>query len=83
MLHLELELKMSITNVTSALKIANGAEGGTCKFRRPVEDEDFEKPWTFSTGVTSFNMDFVIPENEVVSTTRSELLKRISEAKKR
>lgn len=75
-------ISMSITNVTSALKISNGTEGGTCKFLRPVEDEDFEKPWSFSTGVTSFNMDFVIPENEVVSTTRSELLKRINEGKK-
>lgn len=75
-------LSMSITNVTSALKIANGIEAGTCEFLRPVEDEDFEKPWSFSIGVTSFNMDFVIPETEVVSTTRSELLKRINEAKK-
>lgn len=75
-------VSMSITNVTSALKIANGAEGGTCKFLRPIEDEDFEKPWSFSTGVIRFDMDFVIPENEVVSTTRSELLKRINEAKK-
>ena len=75
-------VSMSITNVTSALKIANGAEGGTCKFLRPVEDDDFDKPWSFSTGVTSFNMDFVIPENEVKSTTKTELLKRINEAKK-
>ena len=74
---------MSIANVTSALKIANGAEGSTCKFRRPVEDEDFEKPWSFSVGVTTCNMDFVIPEDEVVSTTRSELLNQIKEAKKR
>lgn len=74
-------ISMSITNVTSALKIANGAEGGTCKFLRPVEDDDFENPWSFPTGVTNFNMDFVIPENEVVRTTRSELLKRINEGK--
>ncbi|MCK5606696.1 hypothetical protein KAR91_32640 [Candidatus Pacearchaeota archaeon] len=69
---------MSITNVTSALKFANGAESGTCKFLRPVEDEDFEKPWSFFTDVTSFKMDYVMPENEVKSTTRSELLKQIN-----
>lgn len=75
-------ISMSITSVTSALKIANGAEGDTCKFLRPVEDEDFDRPWSFSTGVTSFNMDFVIPENEVVNTTKPELLKRIKEARR-
>jgi hypothetical protein len=76
-------VSMSITNVTSALKIANGSEAKTCKFLRPVDDEDFDKPWSFSTGVTSCNMDYIIPESEVASTNRSELLKRIKESTKR
>lgn len=75
-------VSMSITNITSALKIANGVEYGTCKFLRPVEDKDFEKPWSFSTGVTSCGIDSEISENEVVITTKSELLNRIDEANK-
>jgi hypothetical protein len=73
---------MSILNVTSALKIANGIEASTCKFSRPVKDDDFKKPWSFSTGVTSSSMDSVIRENEIISFTKSELLNRINEIKK-
>ena len=75
-------VSMSINNIVSALKIANGATAGTCKFLRPEEDEDFDTPWSYSTGVTSCNMDFVINEGDVVSTTRKELLERLNEHKK-
>jgi hypothetical protein len=80
---LQLQLvSMSITNITSALKIANGVQPETCKFLRPQEDSGFEKPWSYSPGVTSFNMDFVISEDQVSSATKSELLKIITDAKK-
>jgi hypothetical protein len=49
-------VSMSITNITSALKIINGAKAGTCKFVRPQEDSDFETPWSFSTGIASCNI---------------------------
>ena len=75
-------VSMSVTNITSALKIANGAPAGTCKFLRPQEDSDFEKPWSYSPGVTSCNMDFVISEDHVRSVTRSELLKILIDANK-
>lgn len=75
-------VSMSITNTTSALKIANGAQPGTCKFLRPQEDSDFEKPWSYSPGVMSCNMDFVISEDQVSSVTKSELLKILTDAKK-
>lgn len=75
-------VSMSITNIVSALQIANGAKAGTCQFLRPEEDADFEKPWSYSPGVTSCNMDFVINENDVVSTTRKELLEKLNEHKK-
>lgn len=75
-------VSMSITNVVSALKIANGAQSGTCQFLRPEEDADFEKPWSYSPGVTSCNMDFIINDNDVIPTTRKELLEKLSEYKK-
>lgn len=69
----------SINNVISAIKIANDAEAGTCKFVRPQNDEDFERPWQYSPGVTVINMDFVINENDIVVVSKDELLERLKE----
>lgn len=69
---------MSINNVVSALKIINGAEAGTCKFIRPQEDSEFDRPWEYSPGVKSCSIDFVIDDNQVHMATRSELLDTIS-----
>lgn len=65
---------MSINNVVSGLKLSSGAEAGTCKFERPQNDEDFERPWEYSPGVTAFNMDYVIGPSMVASLTRKNLL---------
>ena len=77
-------VSMSVINILSALKIANGVQPGTCKFLRPQEDSDFEKPWSYSPRVTNCNMDFVISEDKVNSVTKSELLKilQLSDVKK-
>lgn len=75
-------VSMSINNVVSALKIANGAKPGTCKFLRPQEDTDFEKPWQYTSGVTSCNIDFVIDEAQVIPVTRKELLDKLSRKQK-
>lgn len=64
---------MSINNIISALKIANGIGAEKCKFVRPTEDSDFEKPWTFSPGITNLSMDFVIDESQIGLATRDEL----------
>lgn len=74
---------MSIANVTSALKIVNGANPEENKFARPTEDSDFEKPWTYSPGVTSCSMDFVINENQAVPITKKELLDKLKEHRRR
>lgn len=68
---------MSITNIISALKIANGIEAEKCTFVRPTEDGDFEKPWSFSPGVMSFSMDYVIDETQVTPVAKDELIKII------
>jgi hypothetical protein len=72
-------ISMSINNITSALKFLNGYSPSSLKFTRPTEDDDFEKPWLYSPGVTRFNMDFTIDENSVVPTNRKELLERLKE----
>ena len=70
-------VSMSINNVVSALKIANGEESGTCRFLRPQEDSDFERPLQHSPGVTSTSMDFEINESHIVSISKEELLTKI------
>lgn len=64
---------MSITNIITALKITNGIEAGQCNFVRPTEDDDFEKPWSFSPGAISISMDFVLDETQVVPLTKKQL----------
>jgi len=70
---------MSITNIVSALKIINDVDASECKFVRPIEDGDFDKPWSYSTGVTSCSMDFVIDGSRVVSVTKNELIEALKE----
>ncbi|MCB1949644.1 hypothetical protein [Nitrosomonas sp.] len=76
-------VSMSIQNITSALKISNGAQAGTCKFSRPQGDSDFDRPWSFSPGATNCSMDFVIPEECVTPFSKQELLKMIKDQMKR
>lgn len=66
-------VSISIENIISALKVANGVDAGTCKYSRPEEDADFDKPWGFSPGVTSFNMDYVLDEDDITLFTKKEL----------
>jgi len=70
---------MSITNITSALKIANGVEAGTCKFTWPVDDETFIEPWKYSPGVTSSSMDYGFDFDESMESTKEDLEKIVSE----
>lgn len=65
---------MSINNVVSALKVVNGYAASTCRFLRPENDSDFEKPWSFGTGVTSINFDHVIDESLLPKVTKAELI---------
>lgn len=68
---------MSINNVVSGLKVLNGYPAGTCKFLRPQEDADFDKPWNYSVGVTSANFDYVLDEDRLPPVTKAELLAKL------
>ena len=70
-------VSMSINNVTSALKLLNGAEYGSCKFTRPLEDDDFSAPWKYSTGVISSNISYMINPDENMTTSKEQLKKHI------
>jgi len=80
-LHLQL-ISMAIGNITSALKVANGAKAGTCQFHRPQQDSDFQRPWSITTGISSCNMDYVIHEEEIITATKSEILEKIGRVSK-
>lgn len=68
---------MSINNVVSALKVVNGIAASSCRFLRPENDEDFDRPWTFGTGVTSINIDHVIDERRLPEVSKLDLLARL------
>jgi hypothetical protein len=77
---LQLQLvSASIVNIVSALKIANGIKASECKFSIPEKGEDYEKPWSFSPGVISSSLDFVIDETEVVPLTKKQLIEILNE----
>jgi len=71
-------ISMSIRNIVSALQIVNGIEANTVQFQRPIDDNAFEKPWEFHTGVISCNIDYAIDEQCIIPTTKEELLKKIN-----
>lgn len=70
---------LSINNVISALKIINGWKTSECKFLRPENGQDFEKPWNYHPGVSSFTIDYNIDETNTLKTTKQDLLTRIEE----
>jgi len=73
----------SIQNVIAALRFANGIAAENCKFLRPESGDDFDRPWQYSPGVTSLNIDHVINDHDTISLTRQELLDKISGDKDR
>lgn len=68
---------MSINNVVTGLKVVNGYAPNLCQFLRPENDSDFDMPWTYTTGVTSINMDHVIDESRLPDVTKADLLSKL------
>ena len=60
---------ISISNIISALRIINGAS--SCKFLLPSDSEDFERPWTYSPGVTRMALGDIV--EDVPITTKGQL----------
>lgn len=74
-------IQISINNVISALKVANGVPASECRFQIFSEDEDFMRAWSHSTGVTNINFDFVLDENKLPEVTKADILKQLREPK--
>lgn len=64
----------SINNVVSGLRVANGWQAGSCKFLRPADHDAFDRPWRYSSGVSTINIDFVLDETNSRAVTKAELL---------
>lgn len=74
---------MSIENIISSLKVINGAKGSEVKFVRPAEDNDFDIPWSHSTGVSHFAIDFLASESNTEETSKEQLLQIVSQIHQR
>lgn len=70
-------VQFSIANVLSALRIANGFPVNECEFVRPQDDEDFRKPWKYSTGVSSMSFDFVLDESQLPNVTKVDIMSNL------
>lgn len=64
----------SLLNVTSALRIANGAKAVDCQYVRPVDSEDFLRAWQHSPGVTNMAWGPTVPSDRKLSTTKEQIL---------
>lgn len=74
-------VSMSIHNVTSALRIVNGAKAGTCMFLRPQEDSDFEMPWQYTPKVSNLKMTFILNEDLIPEAPKTKLMGMLNERK--
>lgn len=68
---------MSIVNVVSALKVANGYRASECRFLRPEDEDAFLKPWSFTSGVVRFNVSENLDDQSLPVLTKSDLLAKL------
>lgn len=71
-------IAISIDNFSSILAILNGQQANEVKFFRPVDDEDFEKPWTYSSGVNNLSFNLILNESACKLCSKEELLEIIA-----
>ena len=68
-------LSESIKNVLSFLRILNGVDPAVVPFFYPTDLNEFREPWRRSVGVTSWNMDNVVAQTDILPLTPEEILK--------
>lgn len=71
-------ISLSINNVISALKIANGVDPKTCQFLVPDTEESLELPWKHVIGATAFNFNVEINPKLVRPITKEDILQSYS-----
>lgn len=70
-------ISMSIINVRSALKCFNGYDPMQNMYFRPLEDEDFNKPWTATPSEASSGFEFILQEDKIPFLNKQSLLAKI------
>jgi transcriptional regulator with XRE-family HTH domain len=65
---------LSIRNVLTFLRKANGVDGSTLKWHVPYDEDDFRAPWNRRPGVRVSNVDDVVFEEEIQRFTPEEIL---------
>jgi len=68
-------LSISINNVSSCLRVLNGAQRDKCRFITPATEEAFEEPWKHSAGVDSVDVDVTIEPLHITPLTKEDILK--------
>jgi hypothetical protein len=68
-------IAISIKNIAGILSVINGKKSTDVKFYTLADYSDFEKPWTFTSGVNNLKLDFVL--EGVQPFTKEELMSMI------
>ncbi len=72
-------ISMSIQNITSWLRVYNGASQNKCTFEHPTSIDAFELPWKESVGVTHASFDLIIEAAHIKPFTQEEILNHYKE----
>lgn len=73
---------ISINNVITALRMINGWPPSECKFLRPEENEDFDKPWTYTPKVMSMKWGKFADEQNAIPLTKEQILAELASHEK-
>lgn len=67
-------VSISISNVTSYLKLRNGVEPSQAEFIVPSDEDYFSKPWELRTGIISSDINSTIEEDYIEPLSNQEIL---------
>jgi hypothetical protein len=67
-------ISMSINNVISWLRFANGVPLSKCKFENPTSEDVFEEPWKENVGITHFSGDLTLNKEHITPFSRDEII---------
>lgn len=69
--------QMSIQNIVSALRVANGTPAHECNFVRPTEDDAYTKPWEHGTGTLSMVLEHRIDPAQLPDMKKSDVMAKL------
>jgi hypothetical protein len=69
-------IDMSINNVLACLRVLNGVDPDAAVLIGPDDEAYFDSPWLERPGVTSFNVDMIVSNDDVEELSSAEILAR-------